>query len=239
MRHKAKSDKAEVILRARGLRKSYALGRERVEVLKGVNLSVRRGEFVSIMGASGSGKSTLLHILGLLDKPEAGEVHFEDREVFGLSGRGQDRLRSREIGFVFQFYHLLPELNVEENVMLPMMVDSSLWSWWARRGQTRRRAREVLGEVSLSRQVRQRPATLSGGERQRAAIARALVQKPKLLLADEPTGNLDSRAGKAILEVLLRLNGAGQTIVMVTHDRAVAELSQRRLVLQEGRLQGQ
>lgn len=238
MTQTAKTDNNEVILRATGLKKSYPLGREHVQVLKNVNLRVRRGEFVSIMGASGSGKSTLLHILGLLDKPDAGHVHFEDREVFGLSGRAQDRLRSREIGFVFQFYHLLPELNVEENVMLPMMVDSSIWNWWTRRGRSRQRARDVLEQVSLSPQAHQRPATLSGGERQRAAIARALVQRPKLLLADEPTGNLDSRAGKAILDVLTTLNAAGQTIVMVTHDTAVAELSQRRLVLRDGQLQG-
>lgn len=205
-------------------------------MLRGVSLQVKRGEFLAIMGASGSGKSTLLHILGLLDKPDKGEVFFEGNEVFHLPKRAQDRMRSRDIGFVFQFYHLLSELNVTENVMLPMMVEASVWSWLSRRNRARKQAEQVIAAVGLEAQARQLPATLSGGERQRAAIARALVQQPKLLLADEPTGNLDSRAGKAILDVLSRLNRAGQTIIMVTHDAAVAELAGRKLRLRDGKL---
>ena len=226
----------DLILRAEGVYKSYQMGRRRLEVLGGVDLAVRRGEFVAIMGASGSGKSTLLHILGLLDRPDAGEVHFEGREVFGLKAGQQDRVRNLEIGFVFQFYHLLAELTVTENVLLPLMVSSSVWGWPGRRGKARARAAEIIGAVGLADQAGQKPATLSGGERQRAALARALVAEPKLLLADEPTGNLDSVAGKVILEVLGRLNRAGQTIVMVTHDASVAAIADRQVVLQDGKI---
>ena len=228
----------EFILEARNIHKSYSLGRERMRVLRGVNLQVRRGEFLAIMGASGSGKSTLLHIFGLLDRPDKGEVMFEGEQVFKLSNPRQDKLRNRDLGFVFQFYHLLPELNVRENILLPMMVESSFWGWLGRRGQARKRTEELLEAVGLAGQVKQRPATLSGGERQRAAIARALVQKPKLLLADEPTGNLDSAAGKVILEILARLNRQGQTIVMVTHDANVAQLADRKAVLRDGKIFG-
>jgi len=227
---------ADIILSVRGLRKSYPMGRGRLEVLRGVDLSVRRGEFVAVMGASGSGKSTLLHIVGLLDRPEAGQVWFEGREVFGVGRREQDRLRNREIGFVFQFYHLLPELNAEENILLPLMVGHSWWGWCRGRAAARARAGELLEAVGLAGQRRQRPSTLSGGERQRAAIARALAGGPKLLLADEPTGNLDSESGKVILDLLGRLNRAGQTIVLVTHDAAVARLADRTVVLRDGRI---
>ena len=147
----------DLILRAEGLGKSYQMGRRRLEVLGGVDLAVRRGEFVAIMGASGSGKSTLLHILGLLDRPDEGEVHFEGREVFGLSARQQDRIRNRQIGFVFQFYHLLAELTVTENVLLPLMVNSSVWGWLGRRGKARKRAAELIGAVGCPiRRVRSR-----------------------------------------------------------------------------------
>jgi lipoprotein-releasing system ATP-binding protein len=226
-----------LILEARGIQKSYSLQRQQLQVLRGVSLRVKKGEFLAIMGASGSGKSTLLHILGLLDKPDKGEVFFEGREIFSLGKRVQDRMRSRDIGFVFQFYHLLGELNVLENVMLPMMVESSVWSWLSRRHGARQQAGQVIEAVGLKAQTKQRPATLSGGERQRAAIARALVQKPKLLLADEPTGNLDSKAGKVILDVLSRLNRAGQTIIMVTHDAAIADLAHRKILLRDGKIE--
>jgi len=228
----AKDD--DIILSARGIEKSYSLGKRRQQVLSGVDLRIKRGEFIAIMGASGSGKSTLLHILGLLDQPDKGHVYFEGSDVHAQNQRTQDRMRNRDIGFVFQFYHLLAELSVEENVLLPLMVGSPLWRWPRRRRAAKRRAREVIEAVNLQAQAQQRPATLSGGERQRTALARALVAQPKLLLADEPTGNLDSTSGKAILDVLAGLNQAGQTIVMVTHDRAVAALAQRRLLLRDG-----
>jgi len=229
--------KNETILSASGICKSYPMGREQLTVLRGVDLSVRRGEFLAIMGASGSGKSTLLHIMGLLDRPDKGQVRFDGDDIFVQSRGWQDRIRNREMGFVFQFYHLLPELNVVENVMLPLMVATPLWHWVGRRKKLRQRALEVLAEVGLKDKAAQRPNTLSGGERQRTAIARALVQKPRLLLADEPTGNLDWRAGKVILEVLDRLNRQGQTVVMVTHDAAVADLADRKVFLRDGRIE--
>ena len=232
------SDNNNIIISARNIHKTYSIGRTQQNVLRGVDLKVQRGEFVAIMGASGSGKSTLLHILGLLDQPDKGQVFFEQREVFSLGSNEQDHIRSHDIGFVFQFYHLLPELNVEENVMLPIMVDSSVFSWPWRRRQARQRAREMIAAVGLKGTTigKQTPVTLSGGERQRAALARALVQKPRLLLADEPTGNLDSAAGRAILELLVRLNQAGQTIVMVTHDREIADKAHRKLTLRDGKI---
>ncbi len=232
------SDNNNIIISARNIHKTYSIGRTQQNVLRGVDLKVKRGEFVAIMGASGSGKSTLLHILGLLDQPDKGQVFFEQREVFSLGSNKQDHIRSHDIGFVFQFYHLLPELNVEENVMLPIMVDSSVFSWPWRRRQARQRAREMIAAVGLKGTTigKQTPATLSGGERQRTALARALVQKPRLLLADEPTGNLDAAAGRAILELLVRLNQAGQTIVMVTHDREIADKAHRKLTLRDGKI---
>ena len=230
------SNDNETIMQVQNIRKSYTIGRARQEVLRGVDLRVRQGEFLAIMGASGSGKSTLLHIMGLLDVPDTGQVHFQGREVSKLSKARQNRIRNREIGFVFQFYHLLPELNVQENVLLPMMVGSSVWDWWGRRKRAQHRAAEVISAVALEGQRKQNPTTLSGGERQRAALARALVQRPKLLLADEPTGNLDSETGNAVLDVLMRLNRDGQTIIIVTHDAGVAALASRSLVLRDGLL---
>jgi lipoprotein-releasing system ATP-binding protein len=230
------TEKNDVLVRVEGISKSYPMGRDKLQVLRGVDLTVRRGEFVAVMGASGSGKSTLLHILGLLDSPDEGRISIDGRDVFRLSARRQDRLRNEQTGFVFQFYHLLPELNVLENVLLPEMVASSVLGWFFRRGQARRRAEELLGRLNLSGQTRQRPATLSGGERQRVALARALVRKPTLLLADEPTGNLDSANGKVILDLLTGLNNSGQTIIMVTHDVAVAERAHRTVLLRDGRL---
>jgi len=226
----------KIILSARNIHKTYAIGRTRQHVLRGVNLEVHQGEFVAIMGASGSGKSTLLHILGLLDRPDEGQVFFEKRDLFTLSSAQQDHIRSRQIGFVFQFYHLLPELNLEENVLLPLMVDSSILAWPARRRQARQQTREIIDKVGLRPQARQLPATLSGGERQRTALARALVQEPKLLLADEPTGNLDTVAGKVILDLLSDLNRSGQTIVMVTHDHDIADRADRKLTLRDGKI---
>ena len=226
----------QIILEARNLHKSYSMGRSLHHVLRGVHLRVSRGEFVAIMGASWSGKSTFLHILGLLDRPDKGKVFFEGREIFEQSKRIQDQMRSRDIGFVFQFYHLLPELNVEENILLPLMVDSSVLGWPSRKQPAKKRVRELLTILGLEGQARQKPATLSGGERQRVALARALVENPKLLLADEPTGNLDSQAGKVILEHLKRLNQEGQTIIMVTHDANVARLADRTVKLQDGKI---
>ena len=228
------TDKNDILLSAQDISKSYPLGRERLSVLRGASLEVRRGEFVAIMGASGSGKSTLLHVLGLLDRPDGGAVHFEGRNVFQQSQVVQNRMRNRQIGFVFQFYHLLGELTLAENVLLPVMVGSSVWAWPGRRRRARARAQQLIEQLGLAGQARQRPASLSGGERQRAALARALIAEPQLLLADEPTGNLDAQAGNVILELLGRLNRSGQTIVLVTHDAAVAAAAHRKVVLRDG-----
>jgi len=206
-------------------------------VLKGVDFRVRAGEFVAIVGASGSGKSTLLHLIGLLDLPDAGDVALHGVATAGLSKRRWNRTRCREIGFVFQFYHLLPELNVMENVLLPAMVDTGVHRWFSRRNVLRTRAREAIEQVGLSERMKHRPQELSGGERQRVAIARALMNEPRVLLADEPTGNLDSKTGRQIIDLLREYNRrAGQTTVMVTHDASLAEQADRILHLRDGRL---
>jgi ABC-type lipoprotein export system ATPase subunit len=226
----------EYIIEAEGIYKTYRMGAADVRVLKGVDLAVRRGEFVAIVGASGSGKSTLLHILGTLDKQDSGIVRFEGGDLSRLSGRELNRFRNKMIGFVFQFYHLLDELNVLENVYLPAMVSRSIIGWFGCRSRAKRRSRELLEQLGLSDRTNHKPYQLSGGERQRAAIARALMNEPRLLLADEPTGNLDSATGNGILEVLDKLNKAGQTIIMVTHDSRVAQKAGRIITLADGRI---
>jgi ABC-type lipoprotein export system ATPase subunit len=228
--------KDNFIIESDGIYKSYRMGMSRVSVLKGVDVAVRRGDFVAIVGASGSGKSTLLHILGALDRPDEGVVRFEGRELGRMGGAELNRYRNKMVGFVFQFYHLLDELSVLENVILPAMVPVGIMGWLSARSGVRRRGRELLEAVGLGERATHKPYQLSGGERQRAAIARALVNEPKLLLADEPTGNLDSATGNGILELLERLNRAGQTIVMVTHDERVAVRAGRIITLADGRI---
>jgi ABC-type lipoprotein export system ATPase subunit len=192
---------------------------------------------VILRGKSGAGKSTLLHILGLLDRPTSGRVCFGDRDVSSLSERERSAFRNRSIGFVFQFYHLLPELSVLENVLLPAQVDCSVLGWFSRRAALRRQAAEVLDRMGLSGRLKHRPKELSGGERQRVAIARALVNGPKILLADEPTGNLDSKTGGQILDVLRQFHlQAGQTIIMVTHDPELTRQADRVLHIRDGRI---
>ena len=222
------------LLSAKGLHKSYRMGRSDVHVLRGASLEAGAGEFLVIMGSSGSGKSTLLHILGALDAPDQGTVEFRGRRIFEMPLRLRNNFRNRDVGFVFQFYHLLPELNVLENVLTPCMVGSTFWSWRTLRTEANRNARELLELFGLSERLKHRPAELSGGERQRVAIARALVNRPALLLADEPTGNLDEATGAGILRLLSELNESGQTIVMVTHDAKVASLAHRRVHLGDG-----
>jgi lipoprotein-releasing system ATP-binding protein len=229
-------DKSHAILKASGVRKSYRMGATRVEVLRGVDLTVREGEFVAVIGASGSGKSTLLHLLGGLDRPDKGAVQFDGRDVNRMKARELNRYRNEMIGFVFQFYHLLDELNVLENILLPAMVSRSVIGWLLTRRAAAKRATELLEQLGLEERVRHKPYQLSGGERQRAAIGRALMNRPRLLLADEPTGNLDSVTGSGILKVFEDLNRAGQTIVMVTHDERIADRAQRIIVLEDGRI---
>ena len=230
--------KGKYLLEAKKIVKSYPLGASRVEVLKGVDFSVASGEFVAITGASGSGKSTLLHILGGLDKPDKGVVNFQGKDVAKLSNGQMNKYRNHKIGFVFQFYHLLDELNVAENVYLPAMASSSLLGWFKVRGKAKQRAHQMLDQFGLSHRVKHKPYQLSGGERQRVAIARALMNDPVLLLADEPTGNLDSETGNGILKVFEELNKAGQTIIMVTHDDRIAQRASRTVVLADGKVKG-
>jgi lipoprotein-releasing system ATP-binding protein len=227
----------EPLIRATNLQKTYNLGGRRLRVLRGVSLSVRRGEFVAILGTSGSGKSTLLHLLGLLDTADGGSVVLDGTDSTALPSSERDRIRCHDIGFVFQFYHLLPELNVLENTLLPAMTASGVCCRPGKRRRMRQRAMEILAKVGLSDRLKHRPGQLSGGEQQRVAIARAFMNSPKILLADEPTGNLDSKTGAEIIKVLKQLNQeAEQTIVMVTHDQALAEIAGRVLHLRDGRL---
>ena len=229
--------KNDFILKAEGLHKSYRMGATEVKVLKGVNLNIKKGEFVAIIGASGSGKSTLLHILGALDKPTSGVVTFEKQDLRRFRAGKLNRFRNRMVGFVFQFYHLLDELSVLENVFLPAMTSKSIIGWFACRRQVKTRAKELLAQMGLAERIKHKPYQLSGGERQRVAIGRALMNEPRLLLADEPTGNLDSTTGNGILEVLEKLNRAGQTIVMVTHDERIAQRAGRIVTLVDGKIE--
>jgi lipoprotein-releasing system ATP-binding protein len=220
-----------------GLHKSYRLGRTHLHVLRGVSFTVEPKEFIAVVGASGSGKSTLLHLIGLLDRIDKGTIKLEGVDIAHLPQRKRNRTRCRDVGFVFQFYHLLPELSVLENTLLPAKVDESLLGWLSHRSARRRAAIEMLERVGLGERMKHRPKELSGGERQRVAIARALMNRPKFLLADEPTGNLDSRTGKQILQVLRTASrDIGQTVVMVTHDAAIAAAADRVLHLQDGKL---
>jgi len=226
----------EYILQAEGIHKTYRMGATRVPVLKGVNLAVRPGEFVAIIGASGSGKSTLMHILGALDRPDKGLVLFKGRDLSRFRGGELNQFRNRRVGFVFQFYHLLDELDVMENVYLPTMASTGLLGWLRRRCWARGRATELLVSMGLGERLRHKPYQLSGGERQRVAICRALMNEPAVVLADEPTGNLDSATGNGILEVLEKLNRAGQTVVMVTHDDRIAARAGRVITLADGKM---
>ncbi len=234
------TNEAPPMVAAAGITKSYRMGKIELEVLREVDITVRQGEFVAVYGHSGSGKSTLLHILGLLDTPDAGRVRIEAEDTTAMSSRRRNRLRNAEIGFIFQFYQLLPELSVLENTCLPAMVGTPAVRWPGRKKHARENAERVLAEVGLADRLKHRPGELSGGERQRVAIARALLNGPKLLLADEPTGNLDSRTGAKILEMLKKCNREhGQTIIMVTHDRELIEPVDRTVTLRDGRLQQQ
>jgi predicted ABC-type transport system involved in lysophospholipase L1 biosynthesis ATPase subunit len=219
------------LLVARDVHKSYPLEQRAVEVLRGVNLTVRAGSFTALRGASGAGKSTLLHILGGLDTPSRGEIEFAGQRLGALSARALAAFRNRKVGFVFQAYHLLPDLEAIENVGLPARMARVPA---ATAGQ---RARELLGRVGLAHRLNHRPVELSGGEQQRVAIARALINNPALLLADEPTGNLDSRTGNEIIDLLCAVQAErGMTLVLATHDAHVAARAPRLLDLVDGQI---
>jgi len=217
-------------LEVRNLFKSYFLHGKRIDVLRGVSMDVEAGELVSLVGASGSGKSTFLHVIGLLDAPAAGELRFEGRDLFEMSDPAVADFRNRTIGFVFQSHYLLPEFTALENVAMPALIQR--WE----RGSALRRARELLLRVGLEKRIDHRPGELSGGEAQRVALARALVLKPSLLLADEPTGNLDPVTGEGIHQLLREVNRElGITAIVVTHNEALAKSMPRRMRLVDGR----
>ena len=206
-------------------------------VLKGVDFQVRAGGFVAVVGQSGCGKSTLLHLLGTLDAPDAGEIHFAGTRIDHLVPRNRDVLRNQHFGMIFQFYHLLPELSTLENVLAPIMIRYGVFSYWRHKREHVERANELLKMVGLGHRLTHKPRELSGGEMQRAAIARALIAQPKILLADEPTGNLDQKTGGEILALLRKLNREqALTIVMVTHDQAIARQADQTVRLVEGKV---
>ena len=234
----APSPKAHALLRAQGLRKAFRMGESTVTVLKQVDLTIHAGEFVAIEGRSGSGKSTLMHILGALDAPDDGSVAYEGRDLASLPAAARARVRNVHFGFVFQFYHLLPELNVLENTLIGSLIQHSWTGFFRERKRIRERGAAVLTELGMGHRLDHRPNQLSGGQRQRVAIARALMNEPRVLFADEPTGNLDAETGQQIMEVLERLHrDNGQAIVMVTHDRALARTADRVLVMKDGKLE--
>ena len=227
-----------VIMRAQALKKSFRMGDSSVTVLKNVDLALHAGEFVAIEGRSGSGKSTLLHLMGALDAPDAGSIIYQDQDLAALSSAARSRIRNTQFGFVFQFYHLLPELNVVENTLLSSLIENSWFSFRSKKAELRERAAALLAKLGLAHRLAHRPNQLSGGERQRVAIARALMNSPRILFADEPTGNLDAETGRQIMDLLEQLHrDTGQTVVMVTHDRSLAREADRVLVLKEGRLE--
>ena len=228
---------SEGFLVARKLVKEYAQGETRLRVLRGVSLDIAEGEFLVIVGASGAGKSTLLHLIGLIDSPTSGEVLYKGRNLSRLNGLEQARLRNELFGFVFQFFHLLGDFNALENVMMPSLVGSSIFQWRSRKRGARARAEELLERLGLGTRLRHRPGQLSGGERQRVAIGRALMNAPRVLLLDEPTGNLDSKTGGRIHSLIRELNRSdGQTIVMVTHDESAAKNATRVIRIRDGEI---
>ena len=224
------NSESRVVIRTISLAREYAMGSTTVHALRGVDLTVQAGEFLALMGASGSGKSTLLNMIGLLDRPTSGQYRLEDLEVFSLSRDELATIRGRRIGFIFQNFNLLPRYSTWENVALPLAY---------RKGEIRsdeqyKKAMEMLARVGLKHRAEHQPMELSGGERQRVAIARALVTEPAVLLADEPTGNLDSATGREIMALLTELHREGKTIIMVTHDMNIAHYASRICTMRDG-----
>ncbi len=221
----------QLILKAENLYKTYKDGKINLEVLKGIDLEVRKGEALCIIGPSGAGKSTLLHILGGLDKPSKGKVSFEGKELYHISEKERAKIRNKKIGFLFQFYHLLPEFSALENVILPALIDGISFS------QIKEKAKRLLRVVGLQMRMNHKPAQLSGGEQQRLAIARALINNPDIIFCDEPTGNLDSQCGEQIVQFLRKLNcEQDKTLVIVSHEAKIAKMANRIIHIQDGKL---
>ena len=224
------NDSSNSVIRTAGLTREYVMGQAILKALRGVDLTVRQGEFLALMGASGSGKSTLLSLIGLLDRPTSGQYWLENVEVSSLSRDQLATIRGRRIGFIFQNFNLLPRFSAWENVALPLAYRNGEF----RNDQQYKKAMEVLTRVGLNRRAGHQPMELSGGERQRVAIARALVTQPAVILADEPTGNLDSKTGKEIMSLLGELHVEGRTIIIVTHDMNIARHANRICIMQDG-----
>jgi lipoprotein-releasing system ATP-binding protein len=227
---------SEVLYRASSIGRTYRSGAAEIRILKGLDLTLRGGEIVAVVGASGVGKSTLLHILGLLDRPDEGSLELGGRDLAAVPGAERDRIRNLEIGFVFQFFHLVPELTALENALLPLRIRTGVLDWLRHGRAHRATARELLERVGLGDRVSHRPPHLSGGERQRVAIARALVNGPRILLCDEPTGNLDPETSRGVWEILRGFRGTERAILLVTHNEALAADADRVLKLEGGRL---
>ncbi len=222
-----------ILIDVKSLYKSYKLGKTKIEVLKDLNLEIEPGEWVALLGSSGSGKTTLLNQIGTLEKPDSGTISYDNKCYSKLSNRRAAKFRGTKIGFIFQAYHLLPELTVLENVLLPGQMLGR------KKKELKNIATSLIDRVGLSHRIKHRPNELSGGEQQRASIARALVNDPELILADEPTGNLDSETGKGILQIFQDLHNSEEhnhTIIMVTHDRKIAELADRIIELKDGKI---
>ncbi|MGQ3683600.1 MAG: ABC transporter ATP-binding protein [Candidatus Loosdrechtia sp.] len=217
--------------------KEYKNGERTLPVLQGINISIEKGEIVVIIGASGAGKSTLLHIMGILDTPTAGSVIYRGTDLTRLNARKQAEVRNRTFGFVFQFYHLLPDFTALENTLLPVFIGTNFLSKKSTNGNYKKAAISLLQRVGLGDRLTHKPSQLSGGERQRVAIVRALINNPELLLCDEPTGNLDTKTGLEILELILELNKTlHQTLVIVTHDEEIAKHAGRIIRITDGRI---
>jgi len=225
------------ILKAQNIHKHYGDDGDRLHVLRGISMEVGEGEIITIVGASGVGKSTLLHILGLLDTPSSGHVLFKDTDLQSLSAGKKAEIRNRNFGFVFQFFHLLPELSAIENVMLPAMVMHNAFGWFGRKKELKAKAEKIISDVGLWDRRRHKPRELSGGEKQRIAIARALMNGPEILFCDEPTGNLDSKTSNEIMKLLWSLNRQdGMALVIVTHNRDLARSGGRMLRMSDGKI---
>lgn len=220
------------ILELKNINKTYRGKTENIQVLKDLNLNVEEGEFISILGKSGSGKSTLLSIMGLLDEYDSGDIYINNRKINKLEFKEMDKLKNQEIGFVFQFNYLLPEFTALENVMIPSLINN-----FKEKSKIEEKAKEILEKVGLGERVNHKPSQLSGGEKQRVAIARALINNPKILLADEPTGNLDGETSEEIHKILKKINKEKkQTIIVVTHSKELANITDKQYYVKQGKL---
>jgi len=220
-----------MLIKIEGITKDYVNDELVTPALRGVSFEIEEGAFIAVMGSSGSGKSTLMHIIGFLDRLTSGSYFFDGEDASHFDDQKLAEIRNRKVGFIFQAYNLLPRISVLDNVLLPTIYTPHL-----DRGETKQKAKQLLDKVGLSHRINHRPNQLSGGEQQRVAVVRALINQPRLILADEPTGNLDSKSGQEVMEVIQDLNREGHTILMVTHEKYVAECARRILVLKDGRI---